>query len=203
MAGVSIEEKDIETLRSMGVKDSKLLTKEKREALFEKIKDTVKQYSIMVMPPKEIDDALESEDLNLNWLEAHKAAEIINKLRPDKAIVDSPSNNCMAYSSYLRKLLDDPGMNLICMHKADVKHLEVGAASILAKVVRDREMEKIQEKYGNCGPGYMSNEITQNFLKEHWETYPEIFRQSWISYKNHKQAKFQKTLEDFGRFLGK
>jgi len=203
MAGVLIEESDLPKLKSLGVKDSKLLTKKKREQLFEKIKQTVKQYKIIIMPPKEIDNALESDDLNLNWLEAHKAAEIINKLNPDKVIVDSPSNNCEAYTRYLKKLLHNPkSLQLICIHKADLKHMEVGAASILAKVTRDKEIEKIQEKYGNTGPGYMSNPITQKFLKENWEKHPEIFRQTWIPYKNHKHMKFQKTLEEFEKFLG-
>ncbi len=202
MSGILIEESELPKLKSLGVKDSKLLTKKKRNSLFNKIIKTVKQYKIIIIPPKEIDNALESDDLNLNWLEAHKAAEIINQLKPDKVIVDSPSNNCKAYMRYLKKLLHNPeSLQLICIHKADIKHAEVSAASILAKVTRDNEMEKIQKKYGNCGPGYMSNETTQKFLKENWETHPEIFRQTWISYKNHKQAKFQKTLEDFNKFL--
>jgi len=202
MAGVLIEEQDISKLKSMGVKDSKLLTKKQRNLLFKKIIKIVKKYKIIIIPPKEIDDALESDDLNLNWLEAHKSAEIINQLRPDKVIVDSPSNNCEAYTKYLKKLLKNPkSLQLICIHKADVKHPEVGAASILAKVTRDKEMEKIQKKYGNTGPGYTSNKITQKFLKENWEKHPEIFRHSWVSYKNHKNAKFQQTLEDFGKFV--
>jgi len=204
MSGILIEESNIPKLKSLGVKDSKLLTKQQRNLLFKKIIKTVKDYKIIIIPPKEIDNALESDHLNLNWLEAHKSAEIINKLKPDKVIVDSPSNNCEAYTRYLRKLLHNPkSLQLICIHKADVKHPEVGAASILAKVTRDKEMEKIQEKYGNCGPGYMSNEITQKFLAKNWEKHPEIFRHSWISYKNHKQAKFQKTLEDFEKFVKK
>lgn len=204
MSGILIEESDIPKLKSMGVKDSKLLTKKQRNLLFKKIIKTVKQHKIIIIPPKEIDNALESDDLNLNWLEAHKTAEIINTLKPDKVIVDSPSNNCEAYTKYLKKLLHNPkSLQLICIHKADVKHQEVGAASILAKVTRDNEMEKIQKKYGNTGPGYTSNKITQKFLKENWEKHPEIFRQSWISYKNHKQAKFQKTLDSFEKFLRK
>ena len=105
MAGVLVDEADIPKLKSLGVKDSKLLTRQKRDALFEKIKKIVKKYEILIIPPKEIDQALESDHLNLNWLEAHKTAEIINKLRPDKVTVDSPSNNCVAYSRYLKKLL--------------------------------------------------------------------------------------------------
>jgi len=204
MSGILIEESDIPKLKAMGVKDSKLLTKQQRNSLFTKIKKTVKSFKITIIPPKEIDNALNSHDLNLNWLEAHKAAEIINKLKPDKVIVDSPSNNCEAYTRYLRKLLKNPkALNLICIHKADLKHPEVGAASILAKVTRDNEMEKIQKKYGKTGPGYMSNEITQRFLEQNWEKHPEIFRHTWSPYKKHKDAKFQSRLEDFGKSLEK
>ena len=200
MAGVVIEESNIPKLKAMGVKDSKLLTKKQRNTLFNKIKKTVKAHKIIIISPKEIDQALESESLNLNWLEAHKAAEIINKLKPDKAIIDCPSNNTKAYKSYVKALLKTK-TELIVEHKADINYPEASAASILAKVTRDKEMEKIQEKYGNTGPGYMSNEITQKFLKENWEKHPEIFRKTWASYKKHKEAKFQKTLEDFEKFV--
>lgn len=201
MAGVLIEESDLAKLKSLGVKDSKLLTAKQREELFPKIIKTIKKYKIIIIPPKEIDDALFSDDLNLNWLEAHKSAEIINELKPDKAIIDTPSTNIKKYTNYLKKLVGNKDIQIICKHKADVIHPEVSAASVLAKVIRDKEMEKIQEKYGNTGPGYMSNEITQKFLEKNWEKHPEIFRQSWISYKIHKEAKFQKTLEDFEKFL--
>jgi ribonuclease HII len=202
MAGILIEEKDLPKLKSLGVKDSKLLTRKQREALFTKIKKTVKSYKITIISPKEIDQALESDNLNLNWLEAHKSAEIINHLKPNRAILDCPSNNTKAYKSYVENLLNVKAM-LVVEHKADVKYIESGAASILAKVTRDKEMENIQKKYGNTGPGYTSNAITQKFLKENWEKHPEIFRQSWISYRNHKQAKFQKTLDNFKKFLDK
>lgn len=202
MAGILIEERDVPKLKSMGVKDSKLLTKKQREALFDKIKDLVKSYKIIIVPPKEIDDALGSEDLNLNWLEAHKSAEIINFLKPDKAILDCPSNNIKAYKSYVENLIKTK-TKLIVEHKADINYVESGAASILAKVTRDNEIEKIQKKYGNCGPGYPSNEITQKFLAENWEKYPEIFRHSWSSYRKHKDSKCQSTLGSFEKILEK
>lgn len=201
MAGVLVDEKDLAKLKSIGVKDSKLLTRKKRDELFEKIKRIAKAFEIIIAEPKEIDNALESDHLNLNWLEAHKTAEIINKLKPAKVTVDSPSNNCSAYAVYLKKLIKDRKIELECIHKADVKHVYVGAASILAKVVRDKEMDKINKKYGNCGPGYMSNEVTQKFLAENWEKHPEIFRKTWVPYKNHKMMKHQKKLEDFHKFV--
>lgn len=202
MAGILIEESNIPKLKSLGVKDSKLLTKIQRNNLFNKIKTTVKKYKILIIEPKEIDQALESDNLNLNWLEAIKSAEIINNLKPDKAILDCPSNNTKAYKDYVKNLLKTK-TELIVEHKADVTYPEASAASILAKVTRDNEMEKIQEKYGNCGPGYPANEITQKFLEKNWEKHPEIFRKTWSSYKKHQQAKHQKTLESFNKFLKK
>ena len=196
MAGVLIEEKDLPKLTSLGVKDSKLLTPQRREELYDQIIKTVKKHHIVIVGPKEIDDALDSDELNLNWLEAHKSAEIINTLKPDKAILDCPSNNIQAYTNYVKNLLKTK-TELVVEHKADLNYIESGAASILAKVTRDREIEKIKKKYGNCGPGYPSNQIKINFLKENWNKYPEIFRQSWASYKKHKDAKNQKGLGDF------
>ena len=118
MAGILIQEKDIPKLKSLGVKDSKLLTKKKRKELFDKIKKIAKAHKIIIVQPKEIDQALESEELNLNWLEAHKAAEIINKLKPDKAILDCPSNNIPAWEAYLKKHIKIK-TRLTLSHKAE------------------------------------------------------------------------------------
>jgi len=196
LCGVLVEEKDLTKLKSLGVTDSKLLTKEKREELFEKIIKIIKKYEIIIVHPKEIDSALESKDLNLNWLEAHKSAEIINKLKPNKVTVDSPSNNCKVYAVYLKKLLNKK-TELECIHKADLKHVYVGAASILAKVTRDKEIEKIQKKYGNIGSGYPSDETTQKFLEKNWKKHPEIFRKTWSSYQKFVKNQNQKKLGEF------
>ena len=99
VAGVMIEEGKEETLGE--VKDSKLLTQEKRLILDKQIREN-SDFHIIDVSPKEIDEALESKELNLNWLEAHKQAEIINELKPDTAIIDCPSPNCKKYEEYLR-----------------------------------------------------------------------------------------------------
>ena len=196
LAGISIEESDIHKLKELKVKDSKLLTKKQRYNLYDKILKVVKDHKIIIVYPPEIDNALDSPDMNLNWLEAVKFAEIINYLKPDQAIVDCPSPNIRAYTEYLEALLKHK-TKLICEHKADKNFLECSSASILAKVTRDREVEKIEKKYGKIGSGYMSNPQCQEFLKENWEKHPEIFRHSWAPYKNHKNNKHQKSLEEF------
>ena len=45
--------------------------------------------------------------------------------------------------------------------------------------------------------GYSHDPITQKFLKENWEKHPEIFRKTWVSWKNHKDNKNQKKIDEF------
>ncbi|MBI2133181.1 ribonuclease HII [Candidatus Woesearchaeota archaeon] len=195
MAGVLLDEEGSESLKSIGVKDSKLLSIVKMRTLFDKIKTIAIKWKIVVIEPSEIDAALQSDDLNLNWLEAHKSAEIINSLKPQKAIIDSPSNNIINYKRYLMKLLDNKEIDVSVEHKADLNHIECGAASILAKVTREDEIGKIKKKIGiNFGSGYLTDPLTQAFLKKNHETHHEIFRKSWMPYKRVKGGEFQKDL---------
>ena len=197
IAGVVIEENDFNRLISIGVKDSKLLSQKQREKLFAKIIKIAINYKIIIIEPKEIDAALKSMHLNLNKLEAMKFAEIINVLNPNKAIIDCPSNNILIYKNYIGKFIKNKDIELIIEHKADLNYVVVSAASVLAKVIREKEMEKIKKLYGDCGPGYMSNPITQKFLELNWDRYPHIFRKSWIPYKSLEEEKSQTRLKDF------
>ncbi|TKJ17137.1 ribonuclease HII [Candidatus Woesearchaeota archaeon B3_Woes] len=197
MAGVVIEEKDISKLESIGVKDSKLLTINERNSLFDKVKKIVKSYEIVVLSSKDVDDVLNSKDMNLNLLEGKTSAEIVNNLKPDKAILDCPSTNVNAYSNYVKDLLKKD-VKLIVEHKADLNYVIVGAASILAKVTRDSEIEKIKKKINiNFGSGYPSDPRTQEFLKKNWNKYPDIFRKTWASYKNVVKGSYQKKMSEF------
>lgn len=197
VAGVKVKECDLDKLKQLGVKDSKLIAPKKRERMYEQIINIVEDYEILVIEPKEVDEALESDNLNLNWLEAIKSAMIINKLKGDKAIVDCPSNNIQAYTDYLIIYLKDKTKELICEHKADLNYISVSAASILAKVVRDRTIEKLKIKYGNIGSGYPSDPKTKRFLQENWSKYPELFRKTWSSYKVLERKSGQESLSNF------
>jgi|TARA_B100001971_G_C18216154_1_gene553978 ribonuclease HII len=199
MAGVLIEEKEEEKLRKIEVKDSKLLTKEQREALYKKIIKIAKDYKIVTTQPKEIDKAVNGHDgLNLNWLEAIKSADIINKLNPNKAIIDAPSSNIPAYKEYLSGFIKNKQTKLILEHKADLNYPVVSAASILAKVTRDKEIEKIKKKIKHdFGSGYPSDPKTIEFLEKNHEKHKELFRKSWMPYKNILNKKLQKRLGDF------
>ncbi|MBT3985644.1 ribonuclease HII [archaeon] len=186
VAGVAIDEKDLPKLLALNPKDSKLLSPKQRDELFPKIKEITK-YKIFIIPPQEIDDALNSPTLNLNWLEAIKYAMTINYLKADTAYVDCPSNNNTAFKDYMENLMKQP-TKLIVENKADDTYPIVSAASILAKVTRDAEVKKLREKYGDLGSGYPADPKTKEFLKKYHKKYPEIFRKTWASYKRVQQT---------------
>jgi len=200
MAGVVIDSKDEEKFKEIGVKDSKLLTPSQREGLFDRIKKIAKKIDIVILSPKDIDDTLMHPTMNLNWLEAVTSANIINKLKPETAILDCPSTNLKAYSDYVKKNLKDKTIKIISEHKADVNYPVVSAASIIAKVTRDREIKKIKDKIKkDFGSGYPSDPRTVKFLAENYDKYDKesIFRKTWISYKRVAEKKDQKDLFSF------
>ncbi len=199
MCGVLTDEAGAAELKKIGAKDSKLLTPKQREQLFPKIIKIVKAYKLVIIGPAEIDASVQSDDgMNLNWLEAHKSAEIINALHSDKIIIDCPSNNVENYKKYLMRLLKNKEVEAIVEHKADVNHVECSAASILAKVTRDSEVEKIKKVVvDDFGSGYLSDPKTIEFFDKHFETYPDIFRKSWAPYQDKVNGKRQRKLGDF------
>ena len=205
LCGLLVKEEDEKNLVRLKVKDSKLLTKKTREFLFDKIKDISYKYEIIEVYPDEIDHAVNNNDgLNLNRLEAVKTADIINLLKPDKAIIDAPSNNIRSYKQYLLNLIKNKKMEIILEHKADINFPVVSAASILAKVTRDNKIEEIKKKIKvDFGSGYMADPKTIEFLEKYYEKYPDLFRKSWLPYQNILNKKFQKKLEDFSQFIEK
>tara|TARA_Y100000310_G_scaffold72424_1_gene68461 strand:- start:10301 stop:10945 length:645 start_codon:yes stop_codon:yes gene_type:complete len=194
VAGVMIEEGKESSLGD--VKDSKLVSQKNRIILNRHIRNCSK-YEVLVVEPEIIDAAVLSGELNLNWLEAHKQADIINKLKPDKAIIDCPSINCKSYKEYLQNLIKNKQIKLIVEHKADEKYPVCSAASILAKVEREKQVGDIKRKYGNTGSGYPADPYTKEFIKKNWKKYPEIFRKSWSTYKKYAEKSTQKQLPDY------
>ncbi len=192
LCGILIDEKNIDSALH-DAKDSKLLTSKKREMLYTRFSQL--SYKLVIVLPSEIDVAVDSETTNLNWLEAEKTAQIINFFKPKKAFVDCPSPNIDNYRDYLLLCLKDKSLDLILGHKMESKSKVVAAASIIAKVIRDREIEKLRKKYGNFGSGYPADPVTKRFLEKNWKKYPELFRRSWSSWKKYAFKEKQETLK--------
>ncbi len=150
IVGVLATEETESNFKELGVKDSKLLTHKKRCLLEGKIKDLALKVKIIQVKPEEIDNAVDGGSINLNWLEAHKQAEIINELKPDKVIIDCPSPNCKKYTDYLKALLNDKSIELVVEHRAE-KYMCVAAASVIAKCEREKEVAELKKKYGDFG----------------------------------------------------
>ncbi|MBD3263311.1 ribonuclease HII, partial [Candidatus Woesearchaeota archaeon] len=181
LAGVCIEEEKVAEIEKLNLKDSKQISPNKRKLLFKKIISLAKDYRILKVDAKEI-DSRKSIGLNLNELEALKCAELINSLKPDTVYVDSPiSPRASKFGDLIRANLKNKGIKIVSEHKADEKYPIVSAASILAKVTRDKEIEKIKEAVGfDFGSGYPADERTIKFLEEHWENkLAQYIRKSW------------------------
>jgi ribonuclease HII len=198
LAGVSFDERKIKELERIGVKDSKLLNQKTREKLFEKILKLSKNNKIIIIPPEEID--LFVNQRKLNELEALKMIEITNYLNPDKIIIDCPSTNKKKFEDFLRENVSNKNIEFLVEHKADLKYRVVGAASIIAKVIREREIEKIKKRYGvDFGSGYPSDPLTNEFLNKNFnnEKLKGLFRKSWSTYSNLKKNSKQKRISEF------
>ncbi|MFH1399142.1 MAG: ribonuclease HII [Candidatus Woesearchaeota archaeon] len=197
VCGVLIDKSKEHELAEMGVKDSKLLTPKQREELFSKIGKVAEDFCIDIVKPKEIDRAVIGDESNLNWLTADKFIQVINTLKPDIAYVDCPSTNTRAFLVYLSERILSEKTKLVVENKADKNYVVVGAASIMAKVTRDREIEKIKRKYNiEFGSGYPADPFTKQFLVNNYNKYP-IFRESWASWKNVAKQGGQRKLNQF------
>lgn len=112
------------------INDSKKLTEKKREALYDLIIENALAYQIEVLSVEEVD--------TLNVYEASRTGmkRIVESLEPDFTLSDA------------MPLGDIPHLSII---KGDAKSISIGAASILAKVTRDRIMKEYGKQYPEYG----------------------------------------------------
>ena len=136
-----------------GLNDSKKLSEKKREALFDVIKEKALSYSIAFASVEEIE---EHNILNATYLAMNRAIEGLN-VKADFALIDG--NRVPT------------GISVPCetVVKGDAKSCSIAAASILAKVTRDRLMLEEDEKYPEYNfkkhKGYGTKEHTDAILK--------------------------------------
>lgn len=176
IAGVSISKSKLRKLSLLGVKDSKKLSPKSRESLYKKIIEFADSYYVAKINPKSIDKSVQIH--GLNDLEAKYMAKVISKLNPDESYVDSCDVDPQRFGKLISKLSNT---RVHSHHHADSRFVIVSAASILAKVTRDREIEKIR-KHHDLGSGYPSDSKTVKFVHDYYSknhTLPEFIRKSW------------------------
>ncbi|MBC7130229.1 ribonuclease HII [Candidatus Bathyarchaeota archaeon] len=201
IAGILIDSGKLSLLEKLGVKDSKLLSPHKRESLAAEIKKLVDKWTIIKLSPTEIDRVVESGRKlhKLNRLEAQAMAKVIDELKPDVAYVDASDILEERFKQHIQECLHSK-VKIVSEHKADKKYPVVSAASIIAKVERDREIEKLKAKYGDFGCGYPSDPRTKVFLHhclEEMGEYPNFVRKSWKTVKNLKREEKSKQTKLF------
>jgi len=114
-----------------GVNDSKKISEKKREKIFEQIIEEAIAYSVGIVDQKTID---EINILNATKLGVKIALEGLEQ-KPDVIMVDALNN------------MDTLGIPYISVVKGDAKNYSIAAASIIAKVTRDRIMKEWDEIY--------------------------------------------------------
>jgi len=204
MAGCLIDSELEKEFRQEGVKDSKKLTSRRREILAEIIRAKALSYHICIIYPAEIDGKTNS-GINLNRIEAMKAAEIINHINQGldkiKVVVDCPSPNIEKWKNTLKSYVNKKdNLEFVIEHKADVNHIACSAASIIAKSTREKEVRKIKKKIGkDFGSGYTSDPVTQKFVKDYAKKHKDdgIFRKTWSTWNQTKGKKEQKKLGEY------
>lgn len=178
-----MREERIPELIKLGVKDSKKLAPSRREALNTRLQTLEAKIAFVRVQPSEIDKTVFRAEKyrKLNFLEAKAMAEVITKLRPSIAFVDASDVSC---DRYRRQILGELEFDLpiVSEHKADETYPIVSAASILAKVERDRCIRSICERWGDIGTGYPSDQTTKEFLDKAISRkgkLPRFVRRSW------------------------
>ena len=213
ICGVTAEKSVVKKLKKIGVRDSKQLTPKRREELYDKIKETIQSESsvssiIPISIPSCKIDSYRDNKVNLNMLEVRTMVEIINMAGGHEIYLDALTARPQKFKRTVKEHLDRKTlkkMKIIAENNADKKYPIVSAASIVAKVERDRAIEDIKKKVGvDFGVGYPSDERTVDFVEsliKSRKKLPPYVRKSWITTQMLQEKNWQRKIKDF--ILGK
>ena len=149
-----------------GLNDSKKLSEKKREALFDVICEKALAYAIAEASPAEIDDI---NILNASMLAMRRAVEAL-EIPADFALIDG---NCS-------RGFNIPTETVV---KGDAKSYSIAAASILAKVTRDRGCMELDREYPEYGIAKHKGYPTKDHMDAVREHGPApIYRKSFLKF---------------------
>lgn len=185
MAIVVIDSDQELFLKLLGVRDSKRLTRGRREELFKYIVSSARAVAVTRIPPNLIDRE------NLNTLEIKSLCRLLAKILSitniEKVYIDAFANP-NKIKEHVKLCVKNLSVDsIIAEHGADSMYTVVGAASIVAKVLRDRYVDLLKTVYGDFGSGYPSDKRTVDWLKNYYQKYksvPPIVRKSWKTVEN-------------------
>lgn len=177
VAAVGVSSDDV--LADLAIKDSKLLSVKNREHLFSLIQERCR-IATVIIPASEIDAW--RKEITMNTCVARAHAAVISRLRPAIAYVDACDVDPERYKRMVQENLYGTECEIVSEHHADRTYRIVSAASIVAKVVRDRKVRELSQTYGGIGSGYPSDPVTIAFLSSYIRKHhqpPACARKSW------------------------
>ncbi len=195
VCALGMPESEKEILKKIDARDSKEITRKKREEISEKIyleaENRGWKIGMIVCEASRIDKERNNTDLNRLEVELFKEAIYDTEIEDTKGIIqaDACDVNAERFSQRVRNSLGKrwSGWDIQARHKMDTEEILVGAASILAKVCRDKEIEKISEQLGiDIGSGYPSDPKTKDAVKllVSGDLPNHYLRWSWATVKN-------------------
>ncbi|HML05156.1 MAG TPA: ribonuclease HII [Methanobacterium sp.] len=184
VGGVAVEEEKLEKIEKLQLKDSKRLTPARRKVMARRINKIAECHTVHIQA-MDIDN-LRAKGINLNEIEKIAIKKVIALSNPDFAYIDCLDINPQRFRDEMENFRNS--LNVIAEHKADDTYPIVSAASIIAKVERDMEIEKLRKEYRDIGSGYPSDPKTIAFLKKYsYENLPYFVRKSWATVKKNQK----------------
>ncbi len=177
-ACVVVRESTLKKLRSIGVRDSKSISRLRRAALIGAVLSSAEVVLVRSYPPQVIDKE------NINTLLARGLVELV---RTAIALVGR-KNLVKVYADEIsgrnaREILERGlSVPLVIEAGADRKYVVVSAASIVAKYFRDTHVRRISSVWGDLGSGYPSDPRTRRWVLSYYKELgdlPPIVRSSW------------------------
>jgi ribonuclease HII len=203
-------------LSRIGVRDSKMLTRKKREYLYDEIMSLADDVGVYRVSESEINKAMAS-GMSLNELEALHFARLIDasSVTPQKIYLDSPdvisekfgvrvgifSKKPLRLSGRRQKKTGEPAagaISVVSEHKADIRYPVVSCASIIAKVTRDNAVDEMIDDIGiDVGSGYPSDKKTVDAIKANLQSkvLAPYMRDRWKTMKNIRQLRIGDFLD--------
>ncbi|KAG9459061.1 hypothetical protein H6P81_003569 [Aristolochia fimbriata] len=180
------------TLASLKFADSKTLKEEKREELFESLKeDKSIGWAVDVIDPRELSaKMLKKDKINLNQISHDSAMGLVSRVLKMGFLLSEVYVDTVGDAEKYRCKLSEvfPGIRFVVAKKADSLYPVVSGASIVAKVTRDRALrnwvlhESVANTHRNFGSGYPGDPETKSWLDDHKHPifgFPTLVRFSW------------------------
>ena len=164
-----------------GARDSKTLSPARREEILARLEQCAVLRSVEARPA-EVD--LHVVAGRLNELEARLFGTLARPFAPAEARVDACDTNARRFAASVARHAG-PDVRVVARHHADATDPLVGAASIVAKVRRDRAVRELAERLGEpVGSGYPSDPVTVRFVRRTVDParpLPPWLRSSWAT----------------------